>query len=71
MTKQELLAEKLALKIEYQQLRKQISSVTTQNGFVNIQLEISKVDTKMNLIDKELELAQLEENLIQENQESL
>ena len=71
MTKKDLLEEKLALKIEYQNLRKQISSVSTLNGFQNIQLEISKVDTKMNLIDKELELVQLEENLLQENQENL
>lgn len=67
MNREELIREKLALKIEYNLLRKQISSVTTSNGFQNIQLEIQKIDTKMNLIDKELELVQLEESLEQNN----
>lgn len=68
MTREQLIAEKLALKTEYNLLRKQISSVTTSNGFQNIQLEIQKIDTKMNLIDKELELVQLEENFIKEQE---
>lgn len=71
MTREQLIAEKVALKSEYNLLRKQITSVTTQNGFQNIQLEIQKIDTKMNLIDKELELVQLEESLAQEKQENL